>query len=204
MSLIERARKIEQSLNLVGIIARITDIEKKMNAPDFWKDHEQAAKLSREISQLKKDKDNIELLNMLIDEGETPDLLKMVEELELVMYLSGKYDANDCYLTVYSGAGGVEAMDWTEMLFRMYTRYCELKGWKFQLVYQQGGEEAGIKTATIKIIGNFAYGYLKCEAGTHRLVRISPFNAQNLRQTSFAGVEILPHVEDSSEVIIKE
>jgi hypothetical protein len=112
-----------------------------------------------------------------------------VNELETTIYLSGPYDKNGAFVTVYSGAGGTEAMDWAEILLRMYTRYFERKGWKVSEVYRLNGEEAGIKTATLKVEGLYAYGLLKQESGTHRLVRLSPFNAQNLRQTSFSGAE---------------
>lgn len=124
--------------------------------------------------------------------------------MELKLYLSEKFDTAAAYLSIHAGQGGVEAMDWAVMLSRMYQRYAEKKGWKVSLVDETKGEEAGIKSATFEISGNLAYGLLKKESGTHRLVRLSPFNADNLRQTSFALVEVLPVIEDSAEIEIKD
>lgn len=122
--------------------------------------------------------------------------------LETQLYLSGEFDAYNCYLTVSGGAGGTEAQDWAAMLMRMYLRYCERQKWKTTIVEKTDGQEAGIKSATIHVEGEFAYGNLKCEKGTHRLVRLSPFNAKNLRQTSFALVEVLPELPESTDVEI--
>lgn len=121
---------------------------------------------------------------------------------ELQLYLGGEFDACNCYLTLSGGAGGTEAQDWAAMLVRMYLRYCEQKGWKSNLLEKTDGQEAGIKTATFHITGEMAYGHLKCEKGTHRLVRISPFGAKGLRQTSFALVEVLPEIPETAEVEI--
>ncbi|TSC57310.1 MAG: peptide chain release factor 2 [Candidatus Peregrinibacteria bacterium Greene0416_62] len=123
------------------------------------------------------------------------------KSVETQLYLSGEYDAGNCYITISGGAGGTEAQDWAAMLLRMYLRYCERQGWKTDLVDKTDGQEAGIKTATIYIEGSMAYGYLKCERGTHRLVRLSPFNAKSLRQTSFALVEVLPEIEETEVAI---
>lgn len=134
-----------------------------------------------------------------------PDVLRMEKEwaaLETQLYLSGEFDASNCYLTVSGGAGGTEAQDWAAMLLRMYLRYCERQKWKTSVVEKTDGQEAGIKSATIHVEGAFAYGNLKCEKGTHRLVRLSPFNARNLRQTSFALVEVLPELPESTGVEI--
>jgi peptide chain release factor 2 len=122
--------------------------------------------------------------------------------LETQLYLSGEFDAQNCYLTVSGGAGGTEAQDWAAMLMRMYLRYCERQQWKTTFVEKTDGQEAGIKTATIHVEGTFAYGNLKCEKGTHRLVRLSPFNAKSLRQTSFALVEVLPELPESTGIEI--
>jgi peptide chain release factor 2 len=136
-----------------------------------------------------------------------PDLEKLEaawQTLEVTLYLSGEFDQCNCYLTVSGGAGGTEAQDWASMLMRMYLRYCERNKWKTDMVDQTPGQEAGIKTATIYVSGEFAYGYMKCERGTHRLVRLSPFNAKNLRQTSFALVEVLPELPESLQAAIPD
>jgi len=130
------------------------------------------------------------------------DLQKKWLEVETQLYLGGEFDGNNCYLTVSGGAGGTEAQDWAAILVRMYLRYCERRGWKAELLEKTDGQEAGIKTATFHIKGEMAYGNLKCEKGTHRLVRISPFGAKGLRQTSFALVEVLPEIEETDEVPI--
>lgn len=129
-------------------------------------------------------------------EEEYAKLEKRWKEAEVQLYLSGEFDPGNCYLTVSGGAGGTEAQDWAAMLLRMYLRYCERQGWKTELIDETRGQEAGIKSATVYVSGPMAYGYLKCERGTHRLVRLSPFNAKNLRQTSFALVEVLPEIPE--------
>jgi len=126
------------------------------------------------------------------------------QQLETQLYLSGEFDTNNCYLTISSGAGGTEAQDWAAMLMRMYLRYCERQGWQTTVLEKTDGQEAGVKSVTIYVTGEMAYGLLRCERGTHRLVRLSPFNAKNLRQTSFALVEVLPEIEETSEVKIDQ
>jgi peptide chain release factor 2 len=126
------------------------------------------------------------------------------KKIETSLYLSGEFDTNNAYLTLSGGAGGTEAQDWAAMLMRMYLRYCERRGWTATFIEKTDGQEAGIKSATILVQGEFAYGFLKCERGTHRLVRLSPFNAKNLRQTSFALVEVLPEITETVEVKIEE
>jgi len=142
-------------------------------------------------------------------QGEEAELMKEYEKiakewegLETQLYLSGEFDTGNCYLTVSGGAGGTEAQDWASMLLRMYLRYCERMGWGTEVIDKTDGQEAGIKSATVHIKGEMAYGNLKCERGTHRLVRLSPFNAKNLRQTSFALVEVLPEITETTEVEI--
>lgn len=129
-------------------------------------------------------------------------LKSALKDLELKQFLSGKFDSYGAILSVHSGQGGTEAMDWAEMLSRMYARYFDRKGWKYQLLSMSQGEEAGIKSAEYMVDATYAYGYLKGEAGAHRLVRQSPFNADNLRQTSFSLIEVLPLIEDDSEEIV--
>lgn len=133
---------------------------------------------------------------------EAEKILRRWSKVEHMLYFSGHHDASNCYLTISAGAGGTEAQDWAEMLARMYLRYAERRGWKTEILEKTHGTEAGIKTATIHVQGELAYGHLKAERGTHRLVRLSPFNAKNLRQTSFALVEVLPEIEDAGEIEI--
>jgi len=204
MTLIERAQKVKNSLNFDVLQNRVIEIEAKMSDSSFWQDQKNASKLSQELSELKKSIANIEMLDLLIEEGTEKELDEVVTDLEMVLYLSGKYDKNDAYLTLHAGAGGTEAMDWAQMLYRMYTRYFELKKWKYSEIYRVDGEEAGIKTITVMVSGLYVYGFLKHEVGTHRLVRISPFNSQNLRQTSFAGVEVLPFIEKADDLEIND
>ena len=130
------------------------------------------------------------------------DLEKELDKFDIQLMLSGEYDSADAMLTVNAGAGGTDAQDWAEMLLRMYTRWAEKKGWKVTLLDKSEGDEAGIKSATIKITGKFAFGYAKAERGVHRLVRISPFNANGKRQTSFASCEVSPIIEDYEKEII--
>ena len=140
------------------------------------------------------------------DQAEMEEEVQRLEdkwkEIEHTLLFSGPHDASNCYLTISGGAGGTEAQDWAEMLLRMYLRYCELKGWNADILEKTDGQEAGIKSVTVYIRGELAYGHLKAERGTHRLVRLSPFNAKNLRQTSFALVEALPEIENDAEIEI--
>ena len=135
-------------------------------------------------------------------EKEYAQLLMLWGELESKLYLSGEFDTCNCYLTISGGAGGTEAQDWASLLLRMYLRFCERQEWRTDILEKTDGQEAGIKSVTVHVQGAMAYGLLKCERGTHRLVRLSPFNAKNLRQTSFALVEVLPEIEETTEVAI--
>jgi peptide chain release factor 2 len=137
-------------------------------------------------------------------ESEYSVLLTQWQKLETQLYLSGEFDTNNCYLTISSGAGGTEAQDWAAMLLRMYLRYCERQGWQTTVLEKTDGQEAGIKSVTLYVQGEMAYGFISCERGTHRLVRLSPFNAKSLRQTSFALVEALPEIEETNEVDIDQ
>ena len=131
-------------------------------------------------------------------------LRRRTEELKLLLLLNGPYDKNDCILEIHSGAGGTEACDWADMLYRMYTRYCEKKGFKLVVLDVQAGEEAGIKSCSIEVKGHNAYGYLKNEKGVHRLVRLSPFDSNNRRHTSFASVEVTPKIDNNISIDINE
>ena len=151
------------------------------------------------FSLLQKQKDESILEDL---KKELAQVERLISNLEEKAYLSGKHDSLGALLSIHAGQGGTEAMDWSAMLQRMYMRYAQKRGWRVDVVDMVSGEEAGIKSVTLRIEGYQAYGYLKKEAGVHRLVRISPFNAQNLRQTSFAKVEVLPLIEDEREVEI--
>lgn len=208
---------LETRLDVASKRKRLLDLEEQAAKPDAWADPDQARKIGKEMGKIKLTleslskiatqiaslEDAVQILKDQEDpqiEREFLDLSKKVEQtllsLETEVYLAGKYDACDAILSIHSGQGGTEAMDWAQMLSRMYLRYFERKGWKIEYVDESKGEDAGIKSATFIVSGDFAYGYLKHEAGAHRLVRLSPFNADNLRQTSFAGVEVLPLIDD--------
>lgn len=203
-ALVARAKDILTKLNLGEKQKSIRELEAESMKPDFWHDPQEAAKTMKKLSALQKELSEGETLELLIDGGDEQALAKEVDRLEYAVYLSGDYDRADAILTLHAGQGGTEAMDWTAMLARMYRRYCERKGWETEVLDQTLGDEAGIKSLTLQVFGLYAYGHLKAEAGVHRLVRQSPFNADNLRQTSFAMAEVLPVVEDAIGPVVKE
>ena len=198
------------------------EIDTKLQSEDIWSNPQEAAKLSQELTEHKsvltqsKNWDKavddcnilIELYNETEDESlweelqNTLDSLeKELNEWEIQTTLSGEYDAYDAILTINAGAGGTDAQDWAQMLLRMYNRWAESKNWKVELLDKSDGDEAGIKSATIKLTGKYAFGLSKAEKGVHRLVRISPFNANGKRQTSFASLEVCPVIEDFEKAI---
>ncbi len=182
---------------------KLKELEQQTYNDSFWQDHENAQRVSKEIADMKKLVDDVEMMQLLLDEGELDELEKLLDIYEVQLFLSSEFDDKDAILGIHAGQGGTEAMDWSSMLYRMYTRYCERQGFTTELLDMVDGEEAGIKTVILKVKGKFAYGYLKAEAGVHRLVRQSPFNAAGLRQTSFALVEVTPVIE-SQEVNIAD
>jgi len=200
----KRTQEVVKKLNLEEKEKRIKQLEEESIRPSFWQNREEASKKMQELANLQKELDEVRKLERLIDEGKEKEAEDLLSKLELELFLSGPHDQNDAILSIHAGQGGVEAMDWSEMLLRMYIRYVEDKGWQWQEIDRTPGEEAGVKSVTITVAGSFAYGYLKGEAGVHRLVRQSPFNADKLRQTSFALVEVLPVIESNKEVEIKE
>jgi len=200
----QRAKKLLEKFDTDKKRQEIKLIEAESLKPNFWKDHKNAASKMKEMSDLQGEVAKAEELQELISNNNFEKAKKLLEELEVFLYLSGPYDKSSAILSIHAGQGGVEAMDWAQMLFRMYTRYCERKGFKSEIIDETFGEEAGYKSVTITVAGKYAYGYLKGEAGVHRLVRLSPYNADNLRQTSFALVEVLPEVDDNAAVDIKE
>ncbi|KKR44379.1 MAG: Peptide chain release factor 2 [Microgenomates group bacterium GW2011_GWC1_41_20] len=208
-----RLEKLKEVINLSEKKEKIKDLEIKVSDPDLWENPENARAVTQELSDLKKEVESItelsetvEILKHVQDDAEAAKAEKTLAELELMSYLSGEYDGKNALFSVHAGQGGTEAMDWTGMLFRMYTRFCERKGWSTETLDYTAGEEAGIKSVIFKVTGHYAYGYLKNEAGTHRLVRQSPFNADKLRQTSFALVEVMPELQetDLKDIQIKD
>lgn len=199
----ERLEGIFRALDLPARRKRIEELEFETGKPDLWNDPDNARKITQELSDLKKEikefedlEETIEILKEVPDESEITKAEKQVKKLELISFLSGEYDDKNAIMSIHAGQGGTEAMDWASMLFRMYSRYCERQNWQIERLDFTAGEEAGIKSITFKVNGRLAYGYLKGEAGTHRLVRQSPFNADKLRQTSFALVEVMPELAD--------
>ncbi|MBI3291135.1 peptide chain release factor 2 [Candidatus Falkowbacteria bacterium] len=200
-------------------------LEREMNQPDFWQNQEKARSVSQKCDHLKaivNDWDNLssslaDALKLAKESvAETDDslaqdiekeygkLLSIFEKLEFLVLFSEKYDSNNALVSIHAGTGGVEAQDWAEMLTRMYFRYCENKEFTVKIVDQSRGNEAGLKSITFAVTGPYAYGNLKSEAGVHRLVRISPFDAEKMRHTSFALVEVLPELPETDEIEIKE
>jgi peptide chain release factor 2 len=202
--LISRARAVLSKLDVPGKNALVRDMEARSMLEDFWKNPREAATVMKDIAELKKEIEAGEMLELLISDGNEDELRKETDRLEFALYLSGPYDRNNAILALHSGQGGTEAMDWTGMLYRMYSRYIERKGWKSEELDSTPGEEAGLKSITLEVTGSYAYGFLKAEVGVHRLVRLSPFNADNLRQTSFAMVEVLPIIEGDAAEEVRE
>lgn len=200
----QRVADILKQLNIEETKKRIESLGQEASDPTFWQDQKKATTKMRELSSLQKEIEEAEMLELMAEEGNLEELTKFLEKMEVKVFLSGEYDRNDAILSIHAGQGGTEAMDWSSILFRMYTRYIEKQGWTWDEVERTSGDEAGIKKITITVSGTFAYGLLKSEAGTHRLVRQSPFNADKLRQTSFALVEILPMLGDEAIADIKE
>jgi len=216
-------------INLGGIFdlpakqESIKAIEERMNQPDFWGDSSKANKLMKEMKYLKgcvepflentKKIDELKELAELAD-GDEEMIAQINSEVELVntqvadlefkTILSGPYDKNNAILSINSGAGGTESCDWASMLLRMYTRWSDEKGYKVQLVDSLPGDEAGIKSVTLGIEGDMVYGYLKAEKGVHRLVRISPFDSNKRRHTSFASVDVIPEIEDDADIELND
>ena len=194
---------ILQKANLEQKKLEIVDLEKQTYSTSFWQNPQQAGEILKKINDLKKEVEEIEMMELYFSEKEYGEAKKIINKYQILLFLSGAYDKNDAIFSIHAGQGGTEAMDWSNMLFRMYTRYFEKKGWSFEEIDRVAGEEAGIKSTILHVKGKYAYGYLKAEAGVHRLVRQSPFNADKLRQTSFALVEVLPMIEQK-EINIRE
>jgi peptide chain release factor 2 len=200
----DRVEKLLAKLNIDEKRKQVRLIEAESASSSFWQNHKAAADKMKALSNLQQEIVKIEKLQELINNGKEKETEVLLNELEVLLYFSNAYDSGSAILALHSGQGGVEAMDWTHMLYRMYTRYFEKKGWEFEIIEETPGEEAGLKSVTVSVSGKYAYGLLKGEAGVHRLVRQSPFNADNLRQTSFALVEVLPDVGEDAEIELKD
>jgi len=200
----KRLEEVITKLQIPHKLARIKEIEEDSANPDFWKNPEKSAAMMKELAFLTKLVKEVEEVSQLIEENKFDEANNILEKLEFDLYFSGPHDTDGAILSIHAGQGGTEAMDWSEMLLRMYLRFVERKGWSSEIIDRIAGDEAGIKSVTINISEPLAYGYLKGEAGTHRLVRQSPFNADKLRQTSFALVEVIPILEDTAEVELKD
>ena len=199
-----RIDKAMEKFNIAQKKIKISEIEGESVAADFWKDQKKASSKMKELAGLQAEVTKAENLQELLQNGQIKEAEALLLELELLLYFSGSFDKSSAIMSLHSGQGGVEAMDWTNMLYRMYSRFFEKKGWNAQVLEEAPGEEAGLKSISIEVNGDYAYGFLKHEAGTHRLVRQSPFNADNLRQTSFALVEVLPNIEEDLGIEIKD
>ncbi|MDD7362608.1 MAG: peptide chain release factor 2 [Peptoniphilus sp.] len=219
----ELVDRLAASLDIDGLKKQYDDLTKKTIEPGFWDDSDEAQKVIRMQNNLKsridvydelKDAiDETEIMLELIEEEDDASLYdqlqknlasieKKAQEFKIHTLLNGEYDLNNAILSIHAGAGGTEAQDWASMLFRMYTRYAESKGYSVEVVDMLNEDEAGIKSATLRISGPHAYGYLKAEKGVHRLVRISPFDAAKKRHTSFTSVDVYPELDDDIEVEI--
>ena len=218
-------QELEQSVNnnkknvdFDALKAELKDLEAKLQSPEVWSNQNLASELGQKSREIKETLEMFSRWETIIEDAKTAqeigdnelmqeseaELKKLEKELdkyEVQKMLSGEYDEADAFLSINAGAGGTDAQDWASMLLRMYTRWAESRGWKVELVDKSDGEEAGIKSATIKISGKYAYGYAKAEKGVHRLVRISPFNANGKRQTSFASCEVSPIIPDYEKTI---
>ncbi len=219
---LEEARK---GLDLENKDHKIEELEREMAAPDFWDDPQVSTEKTKKLKSLKDDVldyhsledkfqeilDLIELANEEEDRDMIPEVeadyeefKAKLEDLQTRTLLSGEYDSENAIITLHAGAGGTEACDWTSMLYRMYTRWADQHGYAVQVLDMQEGDEAGIKSVTFEVNGENAYGFLKSEHGVHRLVRISPFNANGKRQTSFSSCEVMPDIEKDLDVEVRE
>ena len=217
--------ELAASLRIDALIARSKELEAITSDPAFWNNPEESQKVLTEVKSIKDKLDSfhalsslyestLELLDLAIeeeDESFTEDILKDIQNIEssyeeqkIKLLLCGEYDRSNAIVSIHPGAGGTEAQDWAEMLYRMYMRFAERRGFKFKMLDYIDGDEAGIKSASFAVEGEFAYGYMKGESGVHRLVRVSPFDASGRRQTSFAAVEVMPEFDDKIKIEIRE
>ncbi len=221
----EPLKQLEQALDLENKKKRILELDRMMEEPDFWSDAEQANRLSTEDRHLKDEvegfrrlQQSYEDIDALIQMGREEEDASVIPEIKILLeefsteldnmnttlLLSGEYDSMNVILRLNAGAGGTEANDWAGMLYRMYTRWAERHGFSVKILDYLDGDEAGIKSVTMEVVGEYAYGYLRSEAGIHRLVRISPFNAQGKRQTSFVSCDVMPDIETDIDIEVRD
>lgn len=214
----QEINKNKKGIDFASLKEELEDLEMKLQSPEVWSNQALASDLGSKSREIKETLEMFSRWDNLIEDAKTAyeigdeelieesenKLLELEKELNkysIQRMLSGEYDEADAFLTINAGAGGTDAQDWANMLLRMYIRWAENRGWKVELIDKSEGEEAGIKSATIKVTGKYAYGYSKAEKGVHRLVRISPFNANGKRQTSFASLEVSPIIPDYEKTI---
>ena len=214
-SLADTLAEAKYALDIDNLGGRLADLKAEQENPEVWGDLEKSKKIGREVSSIEGKIAAYERGEKAIEEAddeslipELEDMIKTAEEdiedMRIRALLRGKYDSNNAILSLHSGAGGTEACDWTQMLYRMYCRYCEKQGFRVTELDMESGDEAGIKSVSFKVEGENAYGFLKAEKGVHRLVRISPFDSNKRRHTSFASLEVMPEVDDEGEVVIRD
>ncbi|MBE5815565.1 MAG: peptide chain release factor 2 [Clostridiales bacterium] len=216
----DKIEKAADALHLPVLEEELAELKEEMNAPEFWNDLERSTSVNRKVSQienklnhvasLRTRADDVDAMLMLLEEepdddmgdecaNEVEALNTDAEALELETLMRGEFDANDAILSLHAGAGGTEAQDWTQMLYRMYTRYCERHGYKVTVNDILDGDEAGLKSVTFQVEGPNAYGFLRSERGVHRLVRISPFDSNARRHTSFSSLDVAPIMDNDAD-----
>lgn len=201
---IHRLQLLNEGLQIEEKRLQIKKLEELSMDESVWQDWEKGQRISQDLSALKKEVEEYDFISLLLEGEDYETFEQEIKKLELKTFFSGQHDKSSCLLSIHAGQGGTEAMDWVEMLLRMYTRYFEKNKWDYDIINKTPGDEAGLKTVTVEVIAKYAFGFLKKEAGVHRLVRQSPFNADSLRQTSFALVEVNPLIDDSIEIEIRE
>ena len=219
-NLLEKIKNTKELLKLSDLEKKLSALEEEMNAPDFWSRQAEAQNISEDYKDIKKEVEkwnelerkvkDLEELSASGDveikkeiEQQTAELEKQFSDYEFVLLLNGPYDKNNAIVAIHAGSGGTEAQDWAEMLTRMVMRFSEKEGWSTKIVDESRGAEAGYKSIMFEVKGPYAFGYLKSEHGVHRLVRISPFDAEKMRHTTFALIEVLPEINETAEAEIK-
>ena len=200
----EKLSQLRTQLNIEAKRKELAELGNRLKDPNLWSNWETGNKISQQVASLKEELEDFEMLELLSQENEEEEFNKLFEQVRKKLYLSGSHDKGNAILTIRAGQGGTEACDWASMVARMYERFAEKQGWHTEIISYTPGEEVGTKQVVYEINGLYAYGYLKKEQGTHRLVRQSPFNAQNKRQTSFVAVEVIPQIDKDIEIEIKD